>query len=228
MIFKHGFVHCDPHAANMMVMISPSNRSNIIGKRKPQLVLLDHGLYRMLDPDLREHYAKLWKALVFADENGIKENSIKLGAGEDLYVLFAAVLTMKPWKKIVDPTIDHLRMGVTNEDRLERQMYASKLVKEITELLRRLPRVLLLLLKTNDCLRAVDRALGATVNTYVIIGRISSTAAAELELSKSSSAWSRVHIYLEKLEVEVRLLLLQLTAWFTSLQKYASSLGFHM
>jgi hypothetical protein len=31
------------------------------GKRKPQLVLLDHGLYRVLDPSTRAHYAKLWK-----------------------------------------------------------------------------------------------------------------------------------------------------------------------
>lgn len=39
------------------------------------------------------------------------------------------------------------------------QMYASQYFPQITELLRRLPRVILLMLKTNDCLRAVNRAL---------------------------------------------------------------------
>ncbi|RZR90708.1 hypothetical protein BHM03_00018635 [Ensete ventricosum] len=34
MIFKHGFVHCDPHAANMMVRPLPSNKWNIFGKKK--------------------------------------------------------------------------------------------------------------------------------------------------------------------------------------------------
>lgn len=39
------------------------------------------------------------------------------------------------------------------------QMYASQYFSEISELLRRLPRVILLMLKTNDCLRAVNNSL---------------------------------------------------------------------
>lgn len=39
------------------------------------------------------------------------------------------------------------------------QMYASQYFPEISELLRRLPRVILLMLKTNDCLRAVNNSL---------------------------------------------------------------------
>ncbi|KAM0949984.1 putative ABC-type Cd(2+) transporter [Dioscorea sansibarensis] len=33
MIFKHGFVHCDPHAANMMVRPLPSSKWNIFGEK---------------------------------------------------------------------------------------------------------------------------------------------------------------------------------------------------
>uniref|UniRef100_M4C7I8 ABC1 atypical kinase-like domain-containing protein n=2 Tax=Brassica campestris TaxID=3711 RepID=M4C7I8_BRACM len=80
MMFKHGFVHCDPHAANLIVR--PSGKRNIYGKQKPQLVLLDHGLYKELDFDTRFNYASLWKALVFSDANAIKQHSAKLGAGE--------------------------------------------------------------------------------------------------------------------------------------------------
>lgn len=32
---------------------------------KQQLVLLDHGLYRVIDDDFRARYAALWRALVF-------------------------------------------------------------------------------------------------------------------------------------------------------------------
>jgi len=39
------------------------------------------------------------------------------------------------------------------------QMYASQYFSQISELLRRLPRVILLMLKTNDCLRAVNNSL---------------------------------------------------------------------
>lgn len=32
MMFKHGFVHCDPHAANLLVRPLPSGKSSIFGE----------------------------------------------------------------------------------------------------------------------------------------------------------------------------------------------------
>ncbi|KAL6526847.1 hypothetical protein OROGR_015937 [Orobanche gracilis] len=170
MMFKHGFVHCDPHAANVLVRPLPSASRSIFGKKKPQLVLLDHGLYKDLDFNIRMNYASLWKGLVFSDAKAIKVNSVKLGAGEDLYVLFAGILTMRPWARVIDPAVDHLVIQGTDSDRSELQMYASQYFPQITELLRRLPRVILLMLKTNDCLRAVNRALmeGSSLETFLI------------------------------------------------------------
>nr|CAB3493594.1 unnamed protein product [Digitaria exilis] len=159
MIFKHGFVHCDPHAANMMVRPMPQDIRKFFGWKRPQLVLLDHGLYKELDYTTRISYASLWKALVFADAKAIKENSVKLGAGEDLHALFAGVLTMRPWQRVIDPSPDHLVLDRKTTDYSELQDYASLYFSEISELLRRLPRVILLMLKTNDCLRAVNHAL---------------------------------------------------------------------
>jgi hypothetical protein len=48
MIFRWGWVHADPHAANMLVRKAPPG-SNATW----QLVLLDHGLYRELDNTFR-------------------------------------------------------------------------------------------------------------------------------------------------------------------------------
>lgn len=212
MIFRHGFVHCDPHAANMMIRLAPTNERKFLGRRQvPQLVLLDHGLYKELSPTLRKDYASLWKALVFANVNEIKKQSVKLGAGEDLYVLFAGVLTMRPWKKIIQQDINHLKIDGTDEDKSEIQMYASHLVSEISMLLQRLPREILLLLKTNDCLRAVDYSLGSSINTFVIIARESSQAVAELGEDKGT--WSRLVARIDLLKVEVRLFILGLIEW---------------
>ncbi|PKA50050.1 Putative ABC1 protein [Apostasia shenzhenica] len=127
MIFRHGFVHCDPHAANMMIRPLPSHKGNIFGRRKPQLILLDHGLYKSLDFATRLNYASLWKALIFADVAGIKENSVKLGAGEDLYILFAGVLTMRPWNRVIDPSADHLVLEGNDSNRSELQYRGSSL-----------------------------------------------------------------------------------------------------
>jgi aarF domain-containing kinase len=63
------------------------------------------------------------QALVFADAKAIKENSVKLGAGEDLHALFAGVLTMRPWQRVIDPSPDHLVLDKKTTDYSELQVY---------------------------------------------------------------------------------------------------------
>ncbi|XP_074564746.1 putative ABC1 protein At2g40090 isoform X2 [Curcuma longa] len=226
MIFKHGFVHCDPHAANMMVRPLPPSKWNIFGKKKPQLILLDHGLYRELNFSTRINYAALWKGLVFADVNAIKDHSIKLGAGEDLYVLFAGVLTMRPWQKVVDPSADHLVMEGNQDDRAELQMYAAQYFPQISELLRRLPRVILLMLKTNDCLRSVNHSLlqGSSLETYFIIGKVASEALADSKrITCEGSVFGMLNFWLEMILVEVRFLCLKIAMHLLQLKKAIDS-----
>ncbi|KAG4975233.1 hypothetical protein JHK87_032054 [Glycine soja] len=224
MMFKHGFVHCDPHAANLLVRPLPSSKASIWGRRKPQLILLDHGLYKELDFQTRTNYASLWKALVFADANAIKEYSTKLGAGEDLYALFAGVLTMRPWDRVVDPSMDHLVIQGNESDRLELQMYASQYFHQISELLRRLPRVILLMLKTNDCLRAVNNSLlqGSSLETFFVIGKVSSEAVIEAKMLQSKSLLTWLNVKLDKILLEVRLWGMQVALWLLQLRKSLS------
>ncbi|XP_070053108.1 putative ABC1 protein At2g40090 [Nicotiana tomentosiformis] len=221
MMFKHGFVHCDPHAANLLVRPLPSSRRSIFGRRKPQLILLDHGLYKELDYNTRINYASLWKALVYSDSNGIKENCVKLGAGDDLYALFAGILTMRPWNKVIDPSVDHLVVKGTDSDRSELQMYASQYFPQITELLRRLPRVILLMLKTNDCLRAVNGSLvqGPSLESFLIIGRVSSEAVLESILSQKRSLLSWINFWVQKFLLEGRLCAMHIAVWLLQLRK---------
>ncbi|KAH0979608.1 hypothetical protein GBA52_006785 [Prunus armeniaca] len=224
MMFKHGFVHCDPHAANLLVRPLPYSGKSILGKKKPQLILLDHGLYKELDFETRTNYAKLWKALIFADANAIKENSAKLGAGEDLYALFAGILTMRPWNRVIDPAVDHLVIQGSESDRSELQMYASQYFSQISELLRRLPRVILLMLKTNDCLRSVSNALlqVPSLETFMIIGRVSSEAVIEAKLSQKRSFLSWLSAWLDKILLEARLFTMQVALWLLQGRKSLS------
>ncbi|KAG9453997.1 hypothetical protein H6P81_006901 [Aristolochia fimbriata] len=221
MMFKHGFVHCDPHAANLLVRPLPTGKQSILGKRKPQLILLDHGLYKELDFSTRTHYAALWKALIFADAKAIKENSVKLGAGEDLYALFAGILTMRPWNRVIDPSVDHLVIQGKDEDRSELQMYASQYFPQISELLSRLPRVILLMLKTNDCLRAVNSSLlqSSSLDSFLIIGRISAEAVTEAKMMQKKSFWSSLSILYEEILLEARLLGMQIAVWLLQFRR---------
>ncbi|KAF5192688.1 Aarf domain containing kinase [Thalictrum thalictroides] len=195
-----------------------------LGKREPQLVLLDHGLYKELDDETRINYAALWKALVFADAKAIRENSVKLGAGDDLYALFAGILTMRPWNRVIDPAADHLVIQGNNSDRSELQMYASQYFPQISELLRRLPRVILLMLKTNDCLRAVNNCLlqRPSLEHFLIIGRISSEAILERKMLQRKYFFSGLSIWLEEILLEARLLTMQVALWLLSWRKLLS------
>ncbi|KAH7689697.1 Cadmium-transporting ATPase protein [Dioscorea alata] len=221
MIFKHGFVHCDPHAANMMVRSLPSSKWNIFGRRRPQLILLDHGLYKELDFETRTNYAALWRALIFSDANGIKEYSTKLGAGEDLYALFAGILTMRPWNRVIDPAVDHLVLEGNDGEQSELQVYASQYFPQISELLRRLPRVILLMLKTNDCIRAVNYSLlqGSSLDTFLIIGRVSSKVVVETKRKLQKNLLSSPIIWFEDMLLQARLLCMQIALWILQLEK---------
>lgn len=64
----------------------------------------------------------LFQGLIFSDANAIKENSVKLGAGEDLYALFAGILTMRPWNRVIDTSVDHLVVKGDEGDRSELQV----------------------------------------------------------------------------------------------------------
>ena len=72
-VFQTGFVHCDPHPANVLLREKDG---------KPQIVLVDHGLYKQIDNDFRLTYAKLWKALMMADVKEIKVHCGQLGIHE--------------------------------------------------------------------------------------------------------------------------------------------------
>lgn len=47
---------------------------------------------------------------------------MKLGAGEDLYALFAGILTMRPWNRVIDPAVDHLVIQGSDSDKSELQV----------------------------------------------------------------------------------------------------------
>ncbi len=106
--------------------------------------------------------------------------------------------------QIIDRHVDHLSVPVGGDDRGRVHNFVAQYHREIGDLLIRMPRPLLLLLKTNDCLRAVDRALGQPVNTFVITARECSRALAELEVAQHPGVISRVHVWWEVLQVEAR------------------------
>ena len=70
MIHKQGFVHADPHAGNLMVRKY---------QNKDQLVILDHGLYQVMDAGLVTNYNEFWLGLILNDPSFYEKGGRMLG-----------------------------------------------------------------------------------------------------------------------------------------------------
>ncbi|KAL7534306.1 LOW QUALITY PROTEIN: hypothetical protein ACHAXR_009195 [Thalassiosira sp. AJA248-18] len=168
-IFGHGFVHCDPHEANVLL------REHPFKKGKPQIVLVDHGLYKSLDGDFQEEYARLWKGIVMANIPEIKLACEKLGVHK-MYPLLSSMLTSRPFDEVVERSVTRSldASPAGNGDKAVIRGYAQRYITEIIDMLDIVPRQMLLIFKMNDCLRHLDMALGSPANNLVVAGRYAS------------------------------------------------------
>lgn len=98
-------------------------------------------------------------------------------------------------------------------------------MKETTALLARLPRVVLLLLKTNDCLRSVDLALGTPVNSFVTTARECTRALSQIRYEQNPGLASLAQGAIDKVRVEVRVLLMQTLALYEKVRASMVSWG---
>ena len=179
-MFIHGSVHADPHPGNVLVCRHPKH------PHLPAVVLLDHGLYSDISPGFRLLYARLWKALITADTEALKECAKQCGAGE-LYGLFAAMLTRKPWVEVGPGKLRQIQ-GHQPIEKEQLQQWAQQYGVELQQLLARIPKSMILLLKTNECLRHIESCLGADYSSVSIMARYCQTAINE-ERTREVGGW---------------------------------------
>ncbi|SNX86456.1 uncharacterized protein MEPE_05165 [Melanopsichium pennsylvanicum] len=182
MLYLHGFFHADPHGGN--VLIRPAQ----MGSRSRynfEVVLLDHGLYFDIDEELRANYARFWLSLLkraSPEVSAERRRYAKLIANidDDLYPILESAITGRAGLEGSDPKNP---LGVKDRNRAgsllemdgginltdDEQEHIRKTVMEkeglfvsILELLRRLPRRMLMVLKLNDLTRSLDASLHTT------------------------------------------------------------------
>ncbi|KXL51561.1 MAG: hypothetical protein FE78DRAFT_65944 [Acidomyces sp. 'richmondensis'] len=172
MIFgKDAPLHCDPHGGNLAIRLN--NR-----KRKPRnfdIILYDHGLYRDIPIDLRRAYAHLWLAVLQSDEMGMRKYAHAVaGIGDEEFPIFASAITGRDFSVIQSES------GVTQARNMEEKRVISEalgaggLLSQIVHLLSHVPRIILLILKTNDLTRSLDENLHTRqgpARTFLILAR---------------------------------------------------------
>jgi aarF domain-containing kinase len=194
MIFETGYLHCDPHAGNIFIRAKNEKPDTgkvplsvwapgrlfyfffqylfdfahrLLSRADWEIVILDHGLYKELTSDFRNDYANLWLALITRDEENIRHYSEKLGVGE-YFIMLSCMLTQRTWEGIKE--------GIVNpQSKFESLIVRTKapnFLPKVAAILARVPRQLLLVLKTNDLLRSIDRTLtgNSPVHSFVVMG----------------------------------------------------------
>ena len=101
MIFGDCALHCDPHGGNLAIRKRAS-------KRKPnfEIILYDHGLYREIPKKLRHGYAKLWLAVIGADEIGMRKYAFEIaGITDEQFPLFASAITGRDYGVVTSSVV---------------------------------------------------------------------------------------------------------------------------
>ncbi|KAG2135581.1 ABC1 family-domain-containing protein [Suillus cothurnatus] len=179
-MFDWGFVHCDPHPGNIIIRARPGSSSSKTSLkpvlRDPQLVLLDHGLYRQ--------YASLWRALLTSDWDTIRNVTESWGVGEA--GLFASAILMRPVK------IGQAN-GLTEDPGKEPNAYEQSV--RMKERLKRflvdtdkMPKELIFLGRNMRIVQGNNQSLGSPVNRIKITAYWASRSLV-MTHERSSQAW---------------------------------------
>ncbi|KAJ8514198.1 hypothetical protein ONZ45_g8251 [Pleurotus djamor] len=161
-IFDWGWVHCDPHPGNVIIRPHPSNPS------RPQLVLLDHGLYVRLPDPFRRQYADLWRGLLAADLSTVRRVAEQWGIGAP--DLFASATLLQPVKfKDSEPGMG-LGANFSQLSQYEQSAIMKEKLKGFLTDTDMIPKELIFLGRNMRIVQGNNQAFGSPVNRIRITG----------------------------------------------------------
>ncbi|XP_008300864.1 putative aarF domain-containing protein kinase 5 isoform X2 [Stegastes partitus] len=214
-IFYTGFIHADPHPGNVLVRRGPDN--------KAELVLLDHGLYEYLTEQDRESLCRLWRSIVLRDEQEMKKQSDALGVKQ--YFLFCEMLLQRP--------INMRSFGLSNILSKEETAYMRQMAihrfENIMQVLKAMPRPMLLVFRNINTVRSINITLGAPVDRYFVMAKSAVRGWGKIQAEKTGILprlwvfrWGRTTWESLKFEVALRseMAMMSLTRAFLRLLDY--------
>lgn len=149
MIFGDTPLHCDPHGGNIAI-----RRNDLRPNHNFDIILYDHGLYRDISVQMRRDYAKLWLAVIDADQEGMRKYSQKVaGITDEQFPLFASAITGRDYRAVTKSVVS---TRSAEEKEVVSGAMGEGMLQELVQLLGQVPRVVLLILKTNDLSKLSD------------------------------------------------------------------------
>lgn len=189
-MFLWGVVHCDPHPGNIFIRRMPSG--------KPELVLIDHGLYVNMTPQFRLQYSKFWTAIMTFDNATLKE--VTNAWGVKAPDLFASATLMRPYEGGDQSTksriTGELKGKTASERHYEVQERMRQGIREVLSQEEKFPRELMFIGRNMRIVQGNNQFLGSPVNRIKITGSWASKSLVESkDLSFSErfvNAWRHI------------------------------------
>lgn len=174
MIFVDGApLHCDPHGGNIAVRHNPKRRYPY----NFDLILYDHGLYRIPGMKVRRDYAKLWLAVIDADEPRMRKYAHEIaGITDEQFPLFAAAITGRDYKVLMRREVTTSARDGAEKETIH-EVFGDDLLEQLIKLLGNVPSIILLILKTNDLTRSLDESLQTKegpIRSFMILAKFAS------------------------------------------------------
>nr|XP_019046934.1 Atypical/ABC1/ABC1-B protein kinase [Kwoniella bestiolae CBS 10118]OCF25864.1 Atypical/ABC1/ABC1-B protein kinase [Kwoniella bestiolae CBS 10118] len=191
MVYLNGNFHADPHHGNLLIRPRAKISSSPFNF---DVCLLDHGQYFDIPDDLRVNYAHFWLSLIKKSSKKTTEERryyAKLvgNIDEDMYPFLESAITGQI--NMADETNDpsygsgnrptsllELGTGSMTDNQVNKlraaMMERDDLIVSIFELLRTVPKRLLMILKLSDLQRSLDQSLATTHGqnrVFVIVAR---------------------------------------------------------
>ncbi|KAG8848428.1 hypothetical protein FRB96_001214 [Tulasnella sp. 330] len=198
MVYINGFFHADPHAGNLLIRPAPpGSRSSY----NFEIALLDHGLYFDIDDELRVNYAHLWMSLIAPASAQTQADRRKYAGlvgniSPEMYPVFEAAITGRAamngsefdadspntgssWRR-ANSMLDALPQSEEELEAIRRAVMEKEgLIPMLFDIMRRMPRRVLMILKLNDLTRNLDNSLATThprSRIFLIVARYCSLA----------------------------------------------------
>lgn len=174
MIFASGApLHCDPHGGNIAIRHNPRRRYPY----NFDLILYDHGLYRMPESKIRRDYAKLWLAVIDADEMQMRKYAYEIaGITDSQFPLFASAITGRDYRVLMRKEVASSARNTAEKEAIG-EVFGEDLIEQLVKLLGDVPSIILLILKTNDLTRSLDEGLqtqSGPIRTFLILAKYAS------------------------------------------------------
>lgn len=241
-------LHCDTHMGNIAIRARAQHSST---SPNFEIILYDHGLYRNPPPQIRQAYARLWLAILASDEPAMRTAAYDLaGITPEQFPLFAAAITGRDYSTITAKQGHNGSNsgGGVHSPRSEAEAAAissaltdqdGAMIEQLIAILAQVPRIILLILKTNDLTRSLDESLHTRrgpLRQFLILARYAAAAVYEEQirgwkaLSWSqwmvpSRLWSAVRARIAFEKVRLRLGVYELVVWARSLLGNPVGLG---